>query len=314
MCGIFGCYPLTESVARMLPLIGAEMENRGRDAWGASDGNDVFRRVGPLHETWSEIYPNLEKWDGKAAIFHTRGASHGSPKKLENAHPFTFYKEDGTSVIGIHNGIINNHEELNKRYGRNFEVDSMHLWQSRAEGRAWDDMEGWGNLAWFETLNGKMDIHLSRFNNNNLELFKLKGGEFLFASTQAPVRIAARMFGNPVDMYCNLDEYRHYWIGPDAQTGEIKLFKGGELPFPKPWNNGTRGTNMCNMGYVTYPLTQRHTIPLRNTRANATVDMDWCMKCGVMRIDKKEQFICGSCLLGFMIDWEQMQQRKVIAL
>jgi hypothetical protein len=280
----------------MLPIIGLEMESRGRDAWGASDGNEVIRHVGPLHETWYEDYDHFHEW--KAGIFHTRGASTGSPKELENAHPFTYEKSDGTKVIGIHNGVVSNHKELDSKYGRNFSVDSMHLWKSRAEGRKWDDIEGWGNLAWWETTlseegHQERNLHLARFNNSALELFRLEGGELIFASTQAPVRVAAKMMGNPVKSYLHLDEYTHYYIR-EGENNAVTLWKSDVLPFPRP--QVLRGGNHYT------GMSIRNTI---SSCSNSVGTGDWCIVCGSIRIDHSEHLICPACFYQMILSFEK---------
>lgn len=309
---------MTESVAKMLPIIGIEMEGRGRDAWGASNGEDVVRHIGPLTESWYKSDDEFRSW--KAGIFHTRGASHGSPKKLENAHPFTFEKTDGSKVIGIHNGIVSNHTELDSKYGRNFEVDSMHLWAHRAHGLPWIDIEGWGNLAWWETTknedDGKMynDLHLLRFNNSSLELFRLQDGEFIFASTQAPIRVAAKMMGNPIERYWHLDEYTEYFLRP--VDGKVHLWKGEKIPFVQPTicHGGrnyirTNGGN-CSVVY-SGPTNRLPGVPVgpANTpgyvSGSATV-ASWgdCIKCAFARLDQSKALLCDCCLHSFIGDFE----------
>src|ERR1700677_4177785 len=117
----------------MLPLLALEMEFRGRDSWGATDGRSVTRCLGRITDGWYNEFIDPAGWGGwDRAIFHTRGASTGVVT-IPNSHPYTFTHTlpDGAvrRVVGIHNGIISNHEALNNKYSRTHEVDSMHIYQ-----------------------------------------------------------------------------------------------------------------------------------------------------------------------------------------
>jgi len=57
--------------------------------------------------------------DTVAIIGHTRAATTGAPECNENNHPII----DGP-IIGVHNGIVLNHRALDKKYGKQAEVDS----------------------------------------------------------------------------------------------------------------------------------------------------------------------------------------------
>ena len=54
--------------------------------------------------------------------------------------------------MGIHNGCITNHEALNIKYERKFEVDSMHIFAHIAEKKAKP-----GNKTWYKGIRGNMD-------------------------------------------------------------------------------------------------------------------------------------------------------------
>ena len=54
-----------------------------------------------------------------AIVGHTRAATTGSPKVNDNNHPIV----DG-SLVGVHNGVIYNHQALRRQYGAVAEVDS----------------------------------------------------------------------------------------------------------------------------------------------------------------------------------------------
>lgn len=233
MCGIFGSPRLTPAIRNMLPYIGIAMESRGEDSWGGagSDDGELIKHSGKLTNSWHESLDDISEWDG--GIFHTRGASGGGAQRslAANAHPFTSVKPDGTTVVGIHNGVIQNSRALNTKYKREFEVDSQHIWEHRAAGHSWKELTGWANLAWWETDEHGRCIHLARFNTSALEVAQLESNDIIFCSLQAPVEIIARMMGNPVKTWYKIDEAQHYRLGLERQDdtdGPYRLWRTAE--------------------------------------------------------------------------------------
>lgn len=258
MCGIFGFSRLTPFARSAAHILGWEMVKRGGDAWGMSNGIDVRRFPGPLVGGWDE--PPAE-WDDLPLIVHTRGASfRDNASDPKCAHPYTFPREDGTSIIGIHNGVVRNWEELNKKYGRSFPVDSMHIFAHRAEGRPWSDLYGWGNIAWFETSpKGDQFLHLVRINDGALHAVTFADGTLAFASTKEPLLWVGRMFRNPVKETWELKEYNHYLVGADETgerdilwhvDGEKELRFGGGWPSTAAAGTGTEYLSRSTPGGV----------------------------------------------------------------
>ncbi|MEZ5447738.1 MAG: hypothetical protein R3E89_01465 [Thiolinea sp.] len=89
------------------------------------DGSNRLRRVralGKVAELASRL--TLEPVDGKTGIAHTRWATHGKPAEV-NAHPHF----SGEWVGVVHNGVIENHENVRNRvlelgYGFESETDT----------------------------------------------------------------------------------------------------------------------------------------------------------------------------------------------
>ena len=174
MCGIFGATSLTPQVLKMLPILACHMENRGHDSWGASNGQDTFRSLGRITDTWGIESDRFTSWEGMSAIFHTRSASTGDVT-IENAHPLVCETSE-RAIVGIHNGCIYNHDELNIEYSRSFTVDSQHIFQHIAERSKLKDIYGWAALAWFEidkSLNQISPLKLGWFGVRNLYLARL---------------------------------------------------------------------------------------------------------------------------------------------
>ena len=128
MCGIVG-FTGQRSAARVL-LDGLEkLEYRGYDSAGmAVLGEDgtvrMVKATGKLRNL-AEKTSQGQKLPGMCGIGHTRWATHGEPNE-KNAHPHVsgIFDEDLSdyseeSVIGVHNGIIENYEELREKLRRN---------------------------------------------------------------------------------------------------------------------------------------------------------------------------------------------------
>ena len=107
MCGIVGIASDSNCIPALLSGLKA-LEYRGYDSSGiATSVNNRLvhqKSVGKISRLVDKL--NSEEIQGNTAIAHTRWATHGKPS-LVNAHPFV--KENCAMV---HNGIIENHEEL----------------------------------------------------------------------------------------------------------------------------------------------------------------------------------------------------------
>jgi glutamine---fructose-6-phosphate transaminase (isomerizing) len=113
MCGIIG-YVGEQEAAPILFGGLARLEYRGYDSVGiAVMGTDgqiaVHKRVGKLNGLSSTLENASPA--GRIGIGHTRWATHGKPSD-DNAHPHTDCRGE---VVVIHNGIVENHQELKQQ-------------------------------------------------------------------------------------------------------------------------------------------------------------------------------------------------------
>src|SRR5690606_19301727 len=116
MCGIVGY--IGKSNAREIIVTGLErLEYRGYDSAGLTVYNekentfDIFKdigRVSILKETTKKVLSNI-------GIGHTRWATHGKVT-TQNAHPHT--SSSGRFII-VHNGVIENFQQLKEQYLKN---------------------------------------------------------------------------------------------------------------------------------------------------------------------------------------------------
>ncbi|MBR2262734.1 MAG: glutamine--fructose-6-phosphate transaminase (isomerizing) [Firmicutes bacterium] len=118
MCGIVG-YVGQEKAAPILLEGLAKLEYRGYDSAGLAvrDGSAPVRIVkakGRI-EVLRQKTDNGQSMHGTTGIGHTRWATHGEPSEL-NSHP---HASDDGNVVAVHNGIIENYQELKEKLIRN---------------------------------------------------------------------------------------------------------------------------------------------------------------------------------------------------
>ena len=226
MCGIGGIKrfaggaPIGKSQIQMLLC---ELERRGNDAAGVAlvnNGEDIL--VCKSSSTpWEfvagrELNEFLDSNLGertRCALVHTRLATLGSPQQEANNHPL--YKQD--SAV-IHNGVIDNHEDLFKRLQlvRNAVTDSDII-------RAVVDKYGMSKVG--VRMLGKMDGSIAAAVVSNSEpkrlmllrsgnplVFALLDGQLVWASEKSALHAVLRPY----------EELKGMWVRrnvPDAKFG-----------------------------------------------------------------------------------------------
>ena len=114
MCGIVG-YCGSKQAAPILLEGLSKLEYRGYDSAGlairnASENIQIVKATGKLIELYNKTEGGAIV-QGTCGIGHTRWATHGEPTET-NAHP---HCSDDCFVVGIHNGIIENYQELKEK-------------------------------------------------------------------------------------------------------------------------------------------------------------------------------------------------------
>ena len=198
MCGIFGYIGKTTNVSQMI-LDGIKtLEYRGYDSWGLSilqDKNFVVEKhpgkIGKISFKFKE---------GNIGIGHTRWATHGGVTK-ENAHPHL----DCTGNISVvHNGIIENFEELKKDL-----ISKGHVFKSQTD---------------TELVPHLIEEYLKdqSFEHSFVKAFKkLKGLSAIVAVYGPPFEIIAAKTGSPLVAGVNKDGM---FVSSDA-TGIVRYTK-----------------------------------------------------------------------------------------
>lgn len=214
MCGIAG-YSCRGHVPRLDGMAHAMLvgiEPRGRDAagiaWRDKSTGQVWickaaTRGSKFIESMGDGAPGAS---ARTLIAHTRFATQGTPKENVNNHPV-----QNNGVVGIHNGVINNDDEIFamlraelgadvKRHG---EVDSEAIFALLAYrkhlgysvGECLSMLRGSYAIAWYEVGSAKDTLHLARGTGSPLWVGHTAKGSLLFASTEHALKEAAMAGG-----------------------------------------------------------------------------------------------------------------------
>ena len=118
MCGIVGYVGDRQAAPILLDGL-SKLEYRGYDSAGMAVRNgaavaEIVKAKGRL-KVLAEKTNDGKTLLGDCGIGHTRWATHGEPS-VENAHP---HCSDDGNVVAVHNGIIENYQELKDKLTRN---------------------------------------------------------------------------------------------------------------------------------------------------------------------------------------------------
>ena len=154
MCGIVAAVS-TQNIVPILVQGLQRLEYRGYDSCGVAvyaGGLKRARSTARVTELQTQV--EAEKIEGGTGIAHTRWATHGAPA-VHNAHPHFSHGTGETSqkpgkVALVHNGIIENHDELRaalqaKGYVFDSQTDTeviVHLMESLYDGDLFEALKG----------------------------------------------------------------------------------------------------------------------------------------------------------------------------
>jgi asparagine synthetase B (glutamine-hydrolysing) len=196
-----------------------QIQVRGTDATGAvwsentEDGVELyFAKDAVDAETFIDLNIDLIPKYTRTALLHTRYATKGEPSNNNNNHPIMTNK-----VIGVHNGVITNDDDLFEELGvkRIAEVDSEAIFQllSVSKDRLIDlkKLRGRAAIAWYDTLD-PFTMHLARLEGSPLWVGHTEGGSTLFASTEPLLRKSAVDAGVTLQTVWEVPQYLYLRI------------------------------------------------------------------------------------------------------
>lgn len=202
MCGIAG-YSLSRE-SRVDPTLASQtlmaaISERGADASGyCFRGPTVALEVHKRRAGASEFLDSVSvPADATQALVHVRDYTKGHPSLNANNHPV----RHGT-VVGVHNGIIKNDEEIFERYGferaeEGMTVDSEAIFalaeRERSRARALEELHGSMATAWLDERDSDV-VFLARGVGRPLWIGQARH-ELFFASTQEALELVERFGG-----------------------------------------------------------------------------------------------------------------------
>jgi glucosamine 6-phosphate synthetase-like amidotransferase/phosphosugar isomerase protein len=196
LCGIAG-YSLSDS-SRVDPTLAtqilmAAISERGSDAAGyCYRGPDVALAIHKQRSGASRLLDSIRvPAKSRQALVHVRDYTKGHPSLDANNHPIRH-----GAVVGIHNGIIRNDEEIFARHG--FEraaprmtVDSEAIFalmeEARSSAKALDELYGSMASAWMDEREPEV-VYVARGMGRPLWLGEGRN-ELFFASTKAALEL-----------------------------------------------------------------------------------------------------------------------------
>ena len=131
MCGIFAYVGTRPADVALMTYWGLrDLEYRGYDSWGIStigkEGVYIKKAVGKISGVNEKDFRGIQ---GTMGIGHSRWATHGGVSE-KNAHPHT--NQDQTIFV-VHNGIVENHQELRAFLVGKFGIPEDKLFASQTD-------------------------------------------------------------------------------------------------------------------------------------------------------------------------------------
>ncbi len=323
VCGIFGFNFRGPVPARPLAITATVLmvcnDTRGGDSWGYYvPGRDWLNRG--LGDIAKHVRPGTLSRHDRVCV-HTRKRSMGDVT-VKNAHPFKIEAPGKPRIVGAHNGILDNHFELNRTLNRSCTVDSQQIFWHLAEGRDLSEIEGYGAI-WY-VAEGDDSEYLGRFNGGSLAVARLKCGELwqgvVWSSTENHLQMALEAAGwDKLGEFLQIDDKKLY----RAKEGELWV-TGQEIGIRKAvigftssgytsWKGGMGShvhTPTPLPGYHKPFRKPRQTVDFSRTAAGTckgcTMQGQLCSKCGLCTgynyycctcdedADIKE-FVCKTC-------------------
>mgnify|MGYP003109405921 CR=1 FL=1 len=171
MCGIVSYIGKSADMNKLMYMM-HDNDNRGGHSSGAYIDGKIYKCL----DESPNLLSLIEKSKAELFIGHTRYGTHGA-KTAENTHPFTYGK-----YVGVHNGVLNNYEELLKEHElENVEVDSEAIYSILKKTNDYSTLgshSGTINAVWSEN-NGQLYVY-----RRNNPLFRYRDDSGIYFSSR----------------------------------------------------------------------------------------------------------------------------------
>jgi glucosamine 6-phosphate synthetase-like amidotransferase/phosphosugar isomerase protein len=240
MCGIAGfCINEKEHIdARALAgSLLHQIVERGTDATGMAWFDKKENKV--KYSRWNKPAPlfvatRLQNMGSntKNCILHTRYATQGSPKNMDNNHPIVC-----KNIVGVHNGHISNDKEIFKEHKmfRKGQVDSeaiFALLNKYDEVPATDsllELDGRAAVAWIDRRKPRT-LTVARVTSSPLAVAQTVAGSFIFASTESLLVKACDNVNLELEWVVNMNEYELMTV----RNGRVQQYESFTPTHVKP--------------------------------------------------------------------------------
>jgi hypothetical protein len=217
MCGLFGWQwaPGKVPSKRARQVLATELaqgaDKRGGQSWGVWSPQLVLRGIGKAAD-------HSSRFAGLHSLFgHSRWATHGA-NVIQNTHPFI----SGDMALS-HNGVINNHRNLNQEHNRDFEVDSQHILQHLVDAKPLTDLQGYGAITW-AIPSEPSSIYMGLLSSSGSLCVYLTEFGIVWSSTDETARKALKAAGIKIEYPYEIDAGQAYY----ADAG--LLYSDSSLP------------------------------------------------------------------------------------
>jgi asparagine synthetase B (glutamine-hydrolysing) len=161
------------------------MDVRGNQASGFAYQSSTTSGVYKKNVAGANLSVKQMSKGTRLAVLHTRYATHGSAKVMENNHPVL---SPDKSISLVHNGVIYNHDIVRKGIDANLpEVDTAVipalLQQFDRDTDSFERLDGDASVAWLDEQD-RLTLKVARVSHSPLVIAQLKDGSFVFASTE----------------------------------------------------------------------------------------------------------------------------------
>jgi len=340
MCGVFGLAKKADSQNNfqieqsrlVLQYLADESSVRGTDSTGiafiSKESRSIFKTVMPSfdmieHEDWEEkIIPELNR-STTAVLGHVRLATHGTIS-VRNAHPFAIGK-----VVGAHNGVLNNHNELAKKMNKTIEVDSEAIFGAINKNKIKNALEKIdGDYAITFIKDDPSIVYLARESSRPLCVAYWKKAKILFwASTELILHTALSnaglgtlkcgslkkgiIYGCETENFNSSPIHTKEKFKPKASKYYAGSYSGSYYGYSGYQGESSRCTECGATTYYKTKLCWNCREDVRTeqvTTYNSHVQCDYC-KCWVSKKDTKyaDDFhwtLCGDC-------WEECKLEEI---